>query len=400
MHNMKVFIVTKEGFPNGMAATNRIKCYARALHDGGMDCEVLVCGSTEIQGVVRNTEANGVYEGISYHYIGGTTSDYHSKPIRRLLQLYRYHQTEKYLKRHINRGDAVLLYLGQRVKLIIRLIKLIQKQGGYCVTDLCEYPYGARNEKQTIALRNMVFNKQFPLLNGIISISDSLLNLAKSKTSEKCHHVKVPIMVEYEHYYIEKNPDKNTIPYIFHAGTLSEQKDGILGMIEAFGIAKNELQIPIKYILTGSIDTSPQASEIRCLINKYHIEDSVVFVGYLFRDQINNYLRNASLVISNRPKSIQDYYGFSTKVGEYLASGTPLITTRWGEVVNWLVDGETAYVVEPENVRALADTIIRVFNTPEESRRIGQEGQEVCKKCFDYRNWSKILVDYFHHLSE
>ena len=97
---------------------------------------------------------------------------------------------------------------------------------------------------------------------------------------------------------------------------------------------------------------------------------------------------------------MQDYYGFSTKVGEYLASGTPLITTRWGEVINWLVDGESAYIVEPENVSILADTIIRVFNNPEESRRIGQKGQEVCKKCFDYRDWSKILADFFHHLSE
>ncbi len=34
--------------PNGMAATNRIKCYAHALHEGGLVCEVVVCGCTEL----------------------------------------------------------------------------------------------------------------------------------------------------------------------------------------------------------------------------------------------------------------------------------------------------------------------------------------------------------------
>ena len=63
---MKVYIVTKEGFPNGMAATNRIKCYARAIHEGGLECEVVVCGSTEVSGRPRNTEAVGEYEGVPF----------------------------------------------------------------------------------------------------------------------------------------------------------------------------------------------------------------------------------------------------------------------------------------------------------------------------------------------
>ena len=75
---MKAYIVTKEPFPNGMAATNRIKCYARAIHDGGMDCEVLICGSTElVREKVKNPEAKGYYEGVPYKYIGGSSTDFH-----------------------------------------------------------------------------------------------------------------------------------------------------------------------------------------------------------------------------------------------------------------------------------------------------------------------------------
>ena len=123
-------------------------------------------------------------------------------------------------------------------------------------------------------------------------------------------------------------------------------------------------------------------------------------MGYLYSEQIKGYLKNASLVISNRPKSQQDYYGFSTKLGEYLASATPLLLTRWGEAVNWLEDGKSAIVTEPEDTEALADAIVRVFANPNEARQIGLTGQAVCHNCFDYRNWSKPLVDFMNQLGK
>lgn len=205
-------------------------------------------------------------------------------------------------------------------------------------------------------------------------------------------------MVEFDNYYIEDCSKETERPYIFHAGSLSEQKDGVLGMIESFGIARKKLQASVDYYLTGNIESSPQSVQIKEIIAKYDLQDSVHFVGYLFRDQIKDYLSKASLVISNRPKSKQDYYGFSTKVGEYLASGTPLITTRWGEAVNWLTDGVSSYIVEPENTEALADAIVKVFSNPSQAKAIGQAGQEVCKNSFDYRHWSLPLANYLQSL--
>lgn len=398
--NMKVFIVTKEAIPNGMAATNRIKCYARAIHEGGVECEVIVCGCTELNPQnVRNTEAEGLYEGVPFRYIGGSTMDFHPTYIRLAGQVLRLWKTEQYLRRNMKKGDVLFLFLGGKVKRMLRFMKIAKSNGAYCVRDLCELPYGTGAEtEQALRLRKITLEKQFPRLDGIVSISDALLNLAKEYTLPSCKHIKVPIMVEYEHYGIAEKPAAPEVPFIFHAGTLLQQKDGILGMVEAFGMAKQRLQKPIKYILTGNINSSSHPEELRRLIDKYHIADSLEFVGYLNRDQIKKYLTHASLVISNRPKSQQDYYGFSTKVGEYLASGTPLIMTNWGEAVNWLEDGKSAIFTEPEDTVALADAIVRVFANPDESRRIGLAGQEVCRNSFDYHNWSKPLVEFLNQL--
>ena len=397
---MKVYIITKAPFPNGMAATNRIKCYARAIHEGGVECEVLIYGGSEIKEmVVRNTEQDGNYCGFRFHYIGGSPVLSKNRPIRLLTQAKRLFQTELYLRKTLRKGDVLFLFMGGNVETMLRFMAIARQKGAYCVRDLCELPYGTGVETENaIRLRKVTIEKQFPKLDGIISISDALMNLARTYTLPECKHIKVPILVEFEQYAVANRSDEEDIPYIFHAGTLYQQKDGVLGMIEAYGMARQRLKKPIKYILTNYIEDSPHSMEIHELIKKYNLQDAIEFVGFLYRDQIKEYLSKASLVISNRPKSKQDYYGFSTKVGEYLASGTPLITTNWGEAFNWLKDGESAYIIEPENTEALANAIVRVFENPDEARRIGETGRTVCQKCFGYQNWSKPLIEFMNQL--
>ena len=46
---MKVLILTAVPFPNGMAATNRIKCYVKALAEQGVDCKVLCFRRSDIK---------------------------------------------------------------------------------------------------------------------------------------------------------------------------------------------------------------------------------------------------------------------------------------------------------------------------------------------------------------
>ena len=397
---MKVFIVTGEPFPNGMAAVSRIKCYARAIIEGGVECEVVVYRRTEIsKSKVLNTEVNGVDSGIPYHYVSSKTIRDANRYIRFMRDKLDLNRAYKYLRLNIKRGDVLFLFMARPIETMMMFMKIANQNGAFCVRDLCELPYvtGVENEK-TIFLRRAILGTQFPHLDGIMSISSALMNLAKTYTQPSCKHLLVPIMVDYDYYGAITKRKNNSVPYIFHAGTLSQQKDGILGMIEAFGIAKQKLGMPIKYILTGAVSQSSHPDELRDLISRYDLEDSLEFVGHLNRAQIKKYLNEASLVISNRPKSKQDYYGFSTKLGEYLASGTPLLLTNWGEAVNWLENGKSAYVTEPENTLALANAIIHVFSNPEESRRIGAAGKDVCRKCFDYHNWSKPLVDFLNQL--
>ena len=391
---MKVIILTGEPFPNGMAAVSRIKCYARAMIEGGIECEVLVYRRTEVHGKpAKNTSGRGSSEGVPYQYVGGTPLRGNNVFVRQINDGVDVIKTERYLKRNLSEGDVLFLYIHDSVNVTIRFINAAHSKGASCIRDLCELPYGASKEtNMSVRLRERTVRRQFPLLDGVVSISDALMEYAKQWTRKECKHTKVPILVDFDKFSIDDKSKEEPFPYIFHAGTHFEQKDGFLGMLEAFGLSLNRLGPRVRFVSTGSVDDSFHEDEIREIISKYGMDDRVVFAGYLSNDDLKEYLSRASLVVINKYHTQQNHYCFSTKLGEYLAAAKPVIITNVGEAMNWVQDGESAYVIEPENASALSDSIVKVFGDIETAKKIGQAGKMLCRKSFDYHNWSTPLV--------
>lgn len=398
---MRVIIVASEPYPNGMAGTRRVTCYARAMNSVGIDCEVVLYRRTEKRGGARNTASRGVFKGVPYRYIGGSPYKGNHYVTRKFFNWLDANLTERYLRKNLREGDVLFLYMGQQLDLMLRFMKAAKSVGAFCVRDLCEIPYGTSVEtEETALMRERVLAEQFPLLDGIISISDSLLEIAKERTRPDCKHLKVPILVDYEEFCL---PDKcldQDVPYIFHSGTLFEQKDGILGMIEAFGKALGDIPFPVKFILTGPLVSSPHKDDITRLIDKYGLEGKVIFTDYLSDSQLRGYLSGAYLTIINKYPTRQNRYGFSTKLGEYLAAGKPVIITRFGEAMNWLEDGKSAYMIDMEDNDALARAIVRVFKNPDERRRISDGARDLCRRSFDYSRWGEPLRGFLDSLGK
>ena len=66
--------------------------------------------------------------------------------------------------------------------------------------------------------------------------------------------------------------------------------------------------------------------------------------------------------------------------------------------MNWLKDGESAYIVNPDDTDLLAKTIVDAFRDSEKRKSIGRKGQELCRESFDYKKNGKQLVLFFYQL--
>ena len=398
---MKVYILTREPFPNGMAATNRIKCYAKAILEKGVPCEVLICTRTEVYGKApKNMIGEGVFENIPYKYIGGTPLRGSNIVLRQINDRMDMTRTMLYLFKHLKEGDIVLGFLSASPYYINTIINIVHLKKAQYIRELCELPYGTSEETtKKIKLRKFTLANLFPKCDGFIAISDALVALAEKYKRTDAMILKIPILVDFEKYCITDKSNEVDVPYIFHSGTLYEQKDGILGMIEAFGIALRQIPFPIRFISTGKIENSPHKEAIHGLIEKYQLKDKILFTGYLSESELKDYLSKASLVIINKYDTQQNKYCFSTKLAEYLAASKPVIITKVGEAMNWLTDNKDAYIVETQQIDSLAEKIVEAFTNVQKRYSIAENGFKTCKSSFDYRNYSKQLIDFFTQIS-
>ena len=393
---MRVLILTATPFPDGMAATNRIKCYAKALVEQGCDCNVVCFRRSDIS---TNIHKAGTTNGVNYRYVG-------RKSIRskgwmgRLEDVIDHIHLLLSLLWSVNKDTVVFSY-GSTLYYGNMLITATHLKEGVFVRDLVEIPNVTSNDTpQTKRIRKLELTKQFPRYDGVIAISEALEDLAEKHITKSNAVLKVPILVDYEKYCLEDTSDLSEKLYIFHSGTLTEQKDGFAGMIEAFGIAASKIDRPIYFYSTGNLSKSRNEKKIKELINRYRIEDRVKFLGYLSDEELRNYIKGASLVIINKYRTEQNIYCFSTKLGEYMAAGKPVIITNVGEAMNWLTDQKDSYIVEPENAQTLSEAILTLLSDDNLRKEIANNGRVTCKKCFDYHNYGKALVDFFKSLQK
>ena len=185
---MTIYIITKHPFPNGMAGTNRIKCYAKAIISQGLPCKVLIFTRTEIHSNdPKNNEGRGCYEGIDFEYIGGTPIRSANLFIRKANDILDKKRLKIYLNKNLIKDDIVFGFCSE-VTFINSIIKIAHNKKAKYVKELCELPFGTVKEtKDTIKKRNAVLKSQYPLCDGIIAISDALAELAKQHASDDCN---------------------------------------------------------------------------------------------------------------------------------------------------------------------------------------------------------------------
>lgn len=389
-----IYIVTRENLLGGRAAASRIRCLAKAITLGGLDCEVLLIKQTRGNGVKNE----GVFEGIKYRSMGKELSSKKTDLKRYLGYIHDDYKLCQFLSRNLKPGDVVFEY-GPTIIHTHFVISIAHIKKAKFVRELCEYPFSTQKETlRAIIQRKIILKTQFRRYDGVVAISDTLVALSHKYCRDNTSIIKVPILVEFDKYFMDDESGDIAEPYIFHSGTLYEQKDGFVSMLKAFGIYCKSCKEPLKFISTGNIINSPHYKEIENVIEEYSLDDKVIYTGYLTNDQLQTYLKGASIVIINKYDNQQNKYCFSTKLAEYLAAGKAVIITNVGEAMNWLSDKHDSLIIPSGDLNQLASSIL-LLRTNEELRvSLGENAQNTCKKSFAHEIWASKLSDYFKRL--
>ena len=136
--------------------------------------------------------------------------------------------------------------------------------------------------------------------------------------------------------------------YILFAGTLEPRKN-VTRLLNAYAISK--AQVGLKLVIAGKRGWLYE--EVFETVARLNLGERVIFAGFVDDDDLPSIYSMARVFVF---PSL--YEGFGLPVLEAMACGVPVITSNVSSMVE--VAGEAAVLVDPINVKALAETIDEV----------------------------------------
>ncbi|MHB2149531.1 glycosyltransferase [Calditrichota bacterium LG25] len=376
----KIIIIFSGSFPIGGAYTNRMLGFAKGFRKLGYVVKIYVVYPGDHLEKKINNKLKGSYNNIDYEYTVPTLikpKNFIEKAIIAFIgtiNLIKKLNSDKNEIYFIISGTSKVLHV-LSVYLFTRIhnIKFIR--------ELNEYPHkilypNLKNKIHWFFIEKHIIN----LFDALILIS-STLKFFYSKYYNKPIKI-IPIIVEPERFKCKNNNSRSF--YITFCGTLYGEKDGVDILIKSFKKVSEKFP-QYRLLLIGDNSDKRKLVKLLNIIKELGLNDKIEFTGYVDREEIPCLLCQSDVLVLSRPNNIQARAGFPTKLGEYLATGKPVVVTKTSDIELYLKDGQNAYLVEPDSIELFSEKLLFVLSNYEDAKIVGKKGMVIANTIFNYK---------------
>lgn len=380
-------------YPHGMAGTKRIQNIINVMKEYP---DIATRVILQRQASADNS-LSGVYEGTTYETVMGDLLQ-----TRMLLLLpMLYYKTVAALKRAL-RPDCknVIYYYGPLFFDSIAPLSYARKLGYKIVFDVNEdfgLVYDVSHSfyhYMRAKLANGFSSKINNIATGIVVISSYLEEKCRILTQGRVPIHYMPISVDMDQFPKRPGTTKSTVT-LFYAGSFGK-KDGIPVLMEAFDTLASKYK-NIRLVLTGRGDTEA-INEFMTRLAQSPYKNQIEYKGYLDENDYYAELNNADIPCMTRVDLAFAQAGFPFKLGEFLAMGKPVISSRVSDVVKFLENRHNAMLVQAGSSKDICDAVEFLMNNPQIAAAIGTQGREAAKKYFDSRRQGQALISFLEKL--
>lgn len=173
-----------------------------------------------------------------------------------------------------------------------------------------------------------------------------------------------------KNFDIRKKYDLNKIIITF-VGSLEYHK-GVLNIVE---IAKNLIDKNVSFILVGD---GPLKNVLEDKIKINNLKNIVLLGNLPYKEVINIYLDSDIILF---PSLWQEPFG---RVAiEAMASSKPIIASCVGGVKDIIINNETGFLVEPNNINEWHAKLSRLITNSSLRKKLGENGKKLVKSKYD-----------------
>jgi glycosyltransferase involved in cell wall biosynthesis len=387
-----VFLAPELQFPDGMAATNRVQLLARALLDQGVAARVWSVLPSERGRGARNVVGAGASAtGVPFEYLAGSPLKGRTFLSRRGEQLRGWASVPVRLRRLAREpGSVVYLYATVQRWTWSRpaLIAAARVAHLPIVMELNERPWSlADHQRRLERLASPLSGVQ-----GAVCISDHLLQWARAEAARSGtpkRLLPVPILVDVDEQPECEYPSGDPTLVFAASADYRETVEFILDAMTHVWRRHPACRLRI----TGVNPESPRGRWLDERRQRGDLDERVELTGLLPRPGLLELYARAHGLLIPLFDDVRSKARFPTKIGEYLASGRPIVTTAVGEMPRYFEDGVTAFLCAPDGPRSYGERIADLLSDPGLAAAVGRSGRDLCRRTFDYRVHGPALAE-------
>jgi glycosyltransferase involved in cell wall biosynthesis len=381
-----------------MAATSRVKMLAKGLIENKYYVRYIGLRGAKTR-PDKDKVRKGSSDNVDYHYPGIFVTRSKSWLLRRIDDV-----TAKwlafihivYLKRK-GKVDVAILYT-RNPGVLFFWTKKLQYLKIPVILELCEWPLAniQSNGNGVAKARKFCFDG-ISIVDGVLPISAYIEEEVKQigrSTGRIIPSFKIPILVDSTAYYEPSTGNGFHYPYLLYSGSI-KYMDIARFVVEVMATLKRK-NVDVRMIFTGG-GKPREYDKLRDYASQRNVINDIEFTGYVEEPELISLMKNAVALLAPLPDDLQSKARFPTKIGYYLSSGRPVITTPYGEVSKYLKDGENAYLARRFSSDEVADKVCQVLAKPERANRIGFLGAQTALKYFNYTSAMNGIHEFILH---
>lgn len=392
MDHHNFFIYSHFDFSRKSAGATRMLYYARALADGSNKVYLTSCCKTTI----KDADFEEVEPNIFVLEKKILTKNFFSI-LGFLRNLYSFSDQKQ--------GAKIFIFypfpLVSLEILSLLYLKLYKKQPLY--TELNEVrkhtsafhaPLTIKNP--TYSIKKIVFKSTFTIMEPLLYFYDGLICIStaieKYGQAYNKNTIRVPILTD-PYKKTDKSDQVYSTKNVFNigfSGSIHPSKENLLNFMEVLGQV-NESGRPISFNVCGPI----KEQHHKLLFKDNPSGKFATYYGNLNEVEMSTFLSQQDLLVIPRGYSLQNNYGFSTKLSDYLNHEKLILLTNIGDNKIYIKDGINGFIVPPDNNGEMYKKLIYIIDNFESLKQtIIPNASKTSKEEFYYINHRKRLFKF------
>lgn len=233
---------------------------------------------------------------------------------------------------------------------------------------------------------------QVGLYDGITVISVSLEKYFKKRARKL---VRIPIMCNTDGMPVLScvKPYTGDVFRICFAGYIHIEKEGFHILIESLSNVNRDRKVEL--YLYGQMGDEARF-RLKELTDHFGFSDNLFYLGNINPELLQNEFSKYHLLVLPRTLNRRTRYGFSTKLTDYMVSGTPVLVTDVSDNALIIKDNYNGFIIEPGSPSIMTDKILEIIDGyGSNAGNIVANAQRTAREMLDYKLYTWKFIDFF-----